>query len=472
MKDGTLHEESYDALVLSPGAEPVLPPIEGIRESGVFVLRNIPDTDRIREFARRPGVKRAVVVGGGYIGIEMAENLHALGLSVSIVELMDHLVQPLDRDMAGDLHAHIVEKGVGLYLKCGVTAIRRAHSGLEVHTSVGGPLPADLVIMAVGVRPEGTLAKEAGLAMGIRGTIATDEHMRTSDPSIYAVGDAVEVTDFVTGRKTFVPLASPANRQGHIAADNLCGVPSVYRGTLGTAILKAFDMTVAVTGANERSLKDAGIDFDRSYTFSASHATYYPGATSMSIKLLFRKPDGLLLGAQLSGREGVDKRCDVFATAIHAGMTVHDLTDLELAYAPPYGSAKDPVNMAGYVASNLLSETDRFFFWDDVAGLDRGKVTLLDVRTAEEFRNGSIPGAVNIPIDNLRSRLSELDPTRPVYEFCQLGIRAHAAYRILSQSGFHEVYSLAGGFRLYRSATRDFPLTPPAVTRSKESSSR
>ena len=305
VKDGTLYEETYDALVLSPGAEPVLPPIEGVRENGVFVLRSIPDTDRIRAFAHKPGVRRAVVVGGGYIGIEMAENLHALGMSVSIVELMDHVVQPLDSDMAGELHAHLVDKGVGLFLKCGVTGIHRTDEGLEVSTSVGGPLMADLVVMAVGVRPEGSLAKEAGLTMGARGAIATDEHMLTSDPSIYAVGDAVEVTDSVLGRKTFVPLASPANRQGRIAADNLCGIPSVYRGTQGTAILKAFDMTIAVTGANERTLKEAGIDYGRSYTFSASHATYYPGAAFMTVKLLYRKADGALLGAQLTGFEGV-----------------------------------------------------------------------------------------------------------------------------------------------------------------------
>ncbi len=468
VKDGTLYEETYDALVLSPGAEPVLPPIEGVRENGVFVLRSIPDTDRIRAFAHKPGVRRAVVVGGGYIGIEMAENLHALGMSVSIVELMDHVVQPLDSDMAGELHAHLVDKGVGLFLKCGVTGIHRTDEGLEVSTSVGGPLMADLVVMAVGVRPEGSLAKEAGLTMGARGAIATDEHMLTSDPSIYAVGDAVEVTDSVLGRKTFVPLASPANRQGRIAADNLCGIPSVYRGTQGTAILKAFDMTIAVTGANERTLKEAGIDYGRSYTFSASHATYYPGAAFMTVKLLYRKADGALLGAQLTGFEGVDKRCDVLATAIRFGGTIQDLTDLELSYAPPFGSAKDPVNMAGYVATNVRNGTDRLFFWDDVAALDLSKVTLLDVRTREEFQNGSIPGAVNIPLDDLRSRLSEIDAGKPVYEFCQIGLRGHIAYRILAQSGFGEVYNLAGGYRFYHAATRPFPLTPPVSIHGKE----
>ncbi len=460
LADGELLSESYDALILSPGADPILPPIEGVREEGVFTLRNLVDTDRIKAFTQRPDVHRAVVVGGGYIGVEMAENLHALGLAVTIVELMDHLVQPLDADMAGDLHAHVVAQGVGLYLRCGVTAIRRAGSALAVETSVGGTLAADLVVMAVGVRPEGTLAREAGLLLGVRGTIATDEHMRTSDPAIFAVGDAVEVTDSVTGRRTFVPLASPANRQGRIAADNLCGIPSVYRGTQGTAILKAFDMTIAVTGANERSLKEAGIPFARTYTTSGSHAGYYPGATSMNVKLLFRVPDGRLLGAQLTGFDGVDKRCDVFATAIAAKMTVHDLTDLELAYAPPYGSAKDPVNMAGYVASNLLDGTDRQFTWDEVASLDLSKVTLLDVRTEDEFISGSIPGAVNIPLDELRERLSELDASRPVYEFCRIGLRGHIAYRILAQSGFPEVYNLAGGFRFYEAATRPFPLTP------------
>ncbi len=460
LSDGALVEEPYDALVLSPGADPIRPPLEGADEEGVFTLRNLADTDRIKTFVQQPGIRRAVVVGGGYIGVEMAENLRALTLSVSIVELTDHLVQPLDPDMAGDLHAHVAKNGVGLYLNCGVTAIRRTASGLSVQTSTGGAICADLVVLAVGVRPEGTFAREAGLEMGVRGTIRVDEHMRTSDPSIYAVGDAIEVADFVTGARTFVPLASPANRQGRIAADNLCGIPSAYKGTQGTAILKAFEMTVAVTGANERALKAAGIPYAKTYTHSGSHAGYYPGATQMNVKLLFRVPDGKLLGAQLTGRDGVDKRCDVLATAIRAGMTVHDLTDLELAYAPPFGSAKDPVNMAGYVAQNVLDGLEKQFYAEDVAGLDPAKVTLLDVRTAEEFAAGSIPGAVNIPVDDLRARLGELDAKKPVYEFCRIGLRGHVAYRILSQSGFPEVYNLAGGYRFYRAATRVFPITP------------
>ena len=458
LSDGATLEEPYDVLLLSPGADPVVPPIEGAREEGVFTLRNLSDTDRIKAHLQRPGVRRAVVVGGGYIGVEMAENLRELGLKTAIVEMMDHLVQPLDADMAGDLHAHMTKNGVSLYLKCGVTGIRRTASGLSVETTVGGPLLADIVILAVGVRPESSLAKDAGLALGVRGTIAVDERMRTADPAIYAVGDAVEVVDAVTGRPAFVPLASPANRQARIAADNACGIPSVYRGTQGTAILKAFEMAVAVTGANERALKEAGIPYAKTYTNSGSHAGYYPGANAMNVKLLFRVPDGLLLGAQLTGRDGVDKRCDVLATAIRAKMTVRDLTDLELAYAPPFGSAKDPVNMAGYVASNVLDGLVKQFYWDDVAGLDLAKVTLLDVRTAEEFAAGAIPGAVNIPVDELRARIGELDPSKPVYEYCRIGLRGHVAYRILAQSGFPAVYNLAGGYRFWRAATRECPL--------------
>lgn len=455
--DGSLTEESYDALILSPGAEPILPPIPGVREKGVLVLRNIPDMDRILEVVSEEKTRSAVVVGGGYIGVEMAENLREAGLSVTIVELADHVIQSIDADMAADVHAHLVDHGIGLHLNTALTAITRAGGRLSLALSDESRLETDLVILSVGVRPETSLAREAGLRTGVRGCIVTDDTMRTDDPAIYAVGDAVEVTDFVTGQPTFIPLASPANRQGRIAADNLCGIPSRYRGTQGTAILKVFDMAVASTGASEKTLKEKGIPYGRTVTFSADHASYYPGATYMTLKTLFHQGTGKLLGAQITGYNGVDRRIDILAVAIRAGMTVEDLQHLELAYAPPFGSAKDPVNMAGFVAGNLLSGLDREFAWNEVAGLDLSRITLLDIRTSEEFENGSIPGAVNIPLDDLRQRIGELDPGKPVYLFCQIGLRGHVAARILSQRGFDPVYNLSGGYRFYRSNTRSFP---------------
>ncbi len=454
--NGRIYEESYDSLVLSPGSEPIVPPIEGARLEAVFTLRNIPDTYRIKDYVTKNRPRSAVVVGAGYIGIEMAENLHNLGLDVAIVELSDHVIQPLDSDMAAEVHKHIIKKGVALYLNRGVTGIREDGKGYAISLNEGPGINADMVILAVGVRPESSLAKDAGLSLGTRGCIVTDNHMRTSDPDIYAVGDAVEVVDVVTGRKVFVPLASPANRQGRIAADNITGLDSTYGGTLGTAILKAFDMTVAVTGSNERVLKDSGIEYEKSYTFSASNASYYPGASFMTIKLLFQKKTGKLLGAQITGYKGVDKRMDVLATAIKANMTVQDLTNLELSYAPPFGSAKDPVNMAGYVASNILNGDVKIFHWQDVAGLDTSKVTLLDVRTEDEFANGTLEGAVNIPVDELRERLHELDPKKPVYVFCQIGLRGYIAYRILIQNGFTDIYNLSGGYRFYSMATTPY----------------
>lgn len=456
--NGKVYEESYDYLILSPGADPIVPPIEGAKTEAVFTLRNIPDTYRIKNYVLQNNPKTAVVVGAGYIGIEMAENLHTLGLDVSIVELSDHVIQPLDFDMAAEVHKHIQSKGVALYLNRGVTGLHFDNGTYEVILSEGPSIKADMVILAVGVRPESGLAKDAGLELGFRDCIVTDNHMKTSDPFIYAVGDAVEVVDVITGKKVFVPLASPANRQGRIAADNIAGKNSTYGGTLGTAILKAFDMTVATTGSNEKTLKVAGIDYEKSFTFSASNASYYPGATFMTIKLLFEKISGKVLGAQITGYKGVDKRIDVIATAIKAGMNVSDLTNLELSYAPPFGSAKDPVNMAGYVASNIISEDAKIFHWHDIKDLDPEKVTILDVRTETEFSNGSINGAVNIPVDSLRERISELDSKKPVYVFCQIGLRGYISSRILMQNGFDNVYNLSGGYRLYKTVTT--PLKP------------
>ena len=449
-KTENIYRESYDYLILSPGAEPVIPPVEGVKAEAVFTLRNIEDTFRIKDYinSRKPG--SAVVAGAGYIGLEMAENLHALGLKVSVIELSDHVIQPLDPDMAAEVHRHMTRKGVNLFLSRAVTAIRFDGGSYDVLMDNGKSLKTDMVILAVGVRPESSLARDAGLELGIRGCIVTDNRMRTSDPFIYAVGDAVETADIVSGKKVYVPLASPANRQARIAADNIAGIASTYDGTLGTSILKVFDMTVAMTGNNERVLKQSGVEYEKSFTYSASNAGYYPGAAFMTIKLLFRKNNGKILGAQITGSKGVDKRIDVLATAIKAGMTVHDLARLELSYAPPYGSAKDPVNTAGYVASNILDGIVKVFHWHDIDFLDPDKVTILDVRTQEEYRRGTLKGAVNIPLDDLRNRLSELDKSKPVYVFCQVGFRGYVAARILSQNGFRDVYNLSGGYRLFR----------------------
>ena len=341
---GKTYTESYDKLILSPGARPIVPPIEGTKGDRIFTLRTIPDTYAIKEYVDANSPKSAVVVGGGYIGIEMAENLHSAGVHVTIVEMLDHVIGPLDADMAGDVHNHIRSKGVDLRLQSGVQKIEEGKDGLKLTLS-DGELNTDMVILAVGVRPETELASAAGLAVNKRGAIIVDEGMHTDDPDIFAVGDAVEITDFVTGEKGFVPLAGPANKQGRIAADQICGIDSKYTGTQGTAILKCFDMTVAVTGLSERAAKAAGIDYEKNYTYSASHAGYYPGGVNMTVKLIFEKKTGKVLGAQITGFDGADKRCDVLATAIRAGMTVNDLTNLELCYAPPFSSAKDPVNM-------------------------------------------------------------------------------------------------------------------------------
>ena len=450
-KDRGEYTESYDKLILSPGAAPIRPPMEGADNERVFTLRNIPDTYKIRGYVEEQHPKSAVVVGGGYIGVEMAENLKNAGMDVTIVELADHVIAPLDYDMACDVHRYLKEKGVGLILQNGVQSIREEDGALRLTLS-DGEIDTDLVIMAVGVRPDTALAKEAGLELNRRGAIVVDEHMLTSDPDIYAVGDAVEVTDFVTGEKAYIPLAGPANKQGRIAADNICGIPTTYKNTQGSAVLKIFDMTVATTGVNERAAKVAGLDYDKVYTFSNSHASYYPGSTGMSIKTLYEKGTGKILGAQIVGFDGVDKRCDVLATAIRAGMTAKDLTELELCYAPPFGSAKDPVNFVGYVIENTLAGRVKNFFWDDVAKLPRdGSVTLLDVRTDLERENGQyIDGFIHIPVDELRERVGELDKSKPVYIHCRTGLRSYVACCMLAGLGF-DCYNLSGGWRLYES---------------------
>ncbi len=445
-----VYTESYDKLILSPGAVPVVPQIDGADNSKIFTLRNIPDTYKIKEYMEQQNPQTAVVVGGGYIGIEVAENLKNAGLDVTIVEMADHVIAPLDFDMACDVHNYLEKKGLRLLLGNAVQRVSDNEIGLSVKLS-NGEISADMLIMAVGVRPESDIARVAGLNVNARGSIIVDEFMLTSDENIYAVGDAVEVTDFVTGQKSFIPLAGPANKQGRIAADNICGLNSKFEGTQGSAILKLFDMTVATTGINENTAQRLGLDYDKSFTYSASHASCYPGAVNMSIKIIFDKKTGKTLGAQIVGYDGVDKRCDVLATAIRAGMTAHDLTKLELCYAPPYSSAKDPVNMAGYVIENQLTGAMKSFHWHEVSDLPRdGAVILLDTRTPMEYQRGHMAGFINIPLDDLRERLEELDKTKKVYVTCQVGLRGYSATRILMQNGF-DAYNLSGGYRLYHS---------------------
>ncbi|SFD21822.1 FAD-dependent oxidoreductase [Ruminococcus albus] len=459
---GETYEESYDRLILSPGAEPIRPKIKGIDLPHVFTLRNIPDTMKIMNFIETQKPKKAVIAGGGYIGVEMAENLVNAGIEVSIVELADHLIAPLDLDMAADVHQYIRSRGIGLYLENGVNEITENQVILQ-----SGSIDADMVILSVGVKPETSLATNCGIDVNDRGSIIVNSHMQTSSPDIYAVGDAVEVRDFVAGRGAFIPLAGPANKQGRIAADNIAGIPSEYSGTQGSSVLKLFDMTVAVTGLNEKRAAEADIEFDKTYTYSASHASYYPGAENMSVKVLWDKHTNKLIGAQIVGYDGVDKRMDVLAAAIRFGAKVTDLKELELCYAPPFGSAKDPVNMVGFVAENVINGTVKQFFWHDVATLPRdGSVTLLDVRTKTEVARGMIDGFVNIPLDSLRGELDSIPKDRPVYVHCHSGLRSYIACRILSGNGY-DCYNLAGGWRLYSSVICSQKVKDYICTRDK-----
>jgi len=450
LRTGETYEETYDNLILSMGAEPMRPNIEGADGSNVFTLRNIPDTLKIKNYIDTAKPRSAVVIGGGYIGVEMAENLVEAGLKVAIVELADHLIAPLDFDMAADVHRYIKSKGIDLHLNNGVKAI-----GGNTVILQNGEITADMIIMSVGVRPETAIAKDCGIELNGRGSIIVNNKMQTNIPDIYAVGDAVEVEDFITKKPAFIPLAGPANKQGRIAADNIAGFESVYTGTQGSAVLKLFDMTVATTGLNEKSAQAAGIDYDKTYTYSASHATYYPGAAQMSIKALWDKKTLKIIGAQIVGFDGVDKRMDVLATAIRFGAKITDLTTLELCYAPPFGSAKDPVNMLGFVAENIVSGKLKQFFWHDVENLPRdGSVFLLDTRTPYEVMNGKIDGFVNIPLDSLRQRINEIPKDRPVYVHCHSGLRSYLACRILTGNGY-DCYNLSGGWRLYESVINE-----------------
>ncbi|MCI8349990.1 MAG: FAD-dependent oxidoreductase [Oscillospiraceae bacterium] len=450
LKTGESYFESYDNLILSPGAEPVKPDFDGVEGGNVFTLRNIPDTLKIKGYIDSAKPKTAVVIGGGYIGVEMAENLKEAGLDVAVVELADHLIAPLDFDMAADVHRYIKSKGIKLYLNNGVRGIEGDRVVLQK-----GSVPADLVILSVGVRPETALARECGIETDRRGSILVNRKMQTNLPGIYAVGDAIQVEHFIHKSPAFLALAGPANKQGRIAADNIAGIPSEYTGTQGSSVLKLFDMTVAATGLSEAGAKAAGIDYDKAYIYSASHASYYPGGTNMSVKALWDRKTLQIIGAQIVGFDGVDKRMDVLATAIRLGGKITDLTELELCYAPPFGSAKDPVNMLGFVAENVVSGRVKQFFWHDVEGLPRdGSATLLDVRTATEVGRGKIDGFVNIPLDSLRERMGEIPKGKAVYVHCHSGLRSYLACCILQGNGY-ECYNLAGGWRLYESVIHE-----------------
>lgn len=444
-------QAGYDALVLSTGAAPIRPDLPGIDLPGVFSLRNLDDADRIQTFLRQQrNGRRAVIVGGGYIGLEMAENLHRRGLEVTLLEMTSQVMPPMDPEMVAPIHAELRNNGVELRLGAAMTGIETVGDELCVLTKDGGRLPADMVLLAIGVRPEVHLARDAGLEIGTTGGIHVDAQMRTSDPAIYAVGDAIEVMDLVTGQPTLVPLAGPAARQGRVAADAICGLPAAFHGVLGTGVVGAFGMTLAMTGASEKKLRKLGMPFDKVYTHSFHHASYYPNAEMISLKLLYRPNDGRLLGAQAVGKAGVDKRIDVLATAILKGATIYDLEELELCYAPQYGSAKDPVNIAGFVAGNILRGVVDSAHWSDwLAMKDDGKKPLVvDVRTRQEAAAKSVPGTVNIPLDELRKRLDELPRDKEIWVHCGVGQRAYYACRILKQNGFR-ARNLSGGLKTY-----------------------
>ena len=453
LSTGETYTETYDKLVLSPGAEPLRPGIEGIGSKKIFTLRNVPDTDTIKNYVNTENPKRAIVVGGGFIGLEMAENLHDLGIQVDVVEMANQVMAPLDFSMAAIVHRQLTDKGVGLHLEDGVSRFEEKDGGVTVHLRSGKQIATDMVLLSIGVRPETKLAKDAGLAIGERGGITVNDYMQTSDADIYALGDAVEVRHLVTGQPALIPLAGPANKLGRIVADNIVfGNKKKYPGSIGTSIAKVFDLTVAAAGANAKLLQRNNIPYISSYTHGASHAGYYPGAVPLSIKILFAPENGKLLGAQIVGFNGVDKRIEMLAQVIQRGGTVHDLTELEHAYAPPYSSAKDPVNMAGFVAENILNKKSRIIQWRELTELPADTIRI-DVRTHDEYKLGTIPGFINIPVDELREHLDELPKEKPIVVTCAVGLRGYLAYRILVQNGFKHVRNLSGGYKTWSVAT-------------------
>lgn len=449
LADGSEYVESYDKLIYAPGAKALRPPFVG-QDERIFTLRTVEDTFAIDDYFKARAPQRAVVVGGGFIGIEAAENLVERGIGVTLIQLEDQVMLPFDYDMACILHSKLREKGIDLRLASKVISLRGDADGIAAEIEGKEPAWADFAILAVGVTPETELAKKAGLALGMKGAVLVDAHMRTSDADIYAVGDAVQVKNFVTGADALVPLAGPANKQGRIAADNIAGIASVYKGAQGSSVMKLFDLTAACTGLNERSARQAGRAADSALLFSPDHATYYPGAKNMTLKVIFDRADGKILGAQAIGFGGTEKRIDVLAAAIRAGFTAEDLTELDLCYAPPYSSAKDPVNMAGYVIGNLLGGPVRQHTWKDVEKIaaDEGAV-LLDVQTRGEYEAAHLNGAVNIPVDELRGRMNELDKSKTIYVNCYSGLRSYIACRMLTANGF-QCSNLAGGIRFYK----------------------
>ena len=446
---GEVYCERYDKLILSPGASPINPFASDVQTSRVFTLRNIPDTDAICSYVDRKSPKNCVIIGAGFIGLEVAENMVHRGMQVSVVEAADHVIAPLDLDVAHEVHRFIRKKGIDLYLGKKCVNIGDGFVQLEDNTRV----PAEMIVLSIGVAPETSFLKGSGIALGRRGEILVSKYLETSVPDIYAVGDAISVENLVTGQLGLIPLAGPANKQGRIVADNLCGKRYAYEGSLGTSIMQLFEMSVATTGAKEETLLSLGMDYCKSFTYSPSHAGYYPGGSTMMTKLLFAPDTGKVLGAQIVGYDGVDKRIDVLANAVRFGMSVYDLQKMELAYAPPFSSAKDPVNMAGYVAGNILDQKMIPFYVEDLPNIPKDAVCI-DVRTSEEYRGGSIPGFINIPLDELRDRLDELDREKEIYLTCQVGLRGYIAQRILNGRGYR-TKNLSGGYRQYQASILD-----------------
>ncbi len=463
LKAGTSFTETYDKLILSPGAKPILPDFYTENER-TFTLRTVEDTLKIRAFVEKKQPLTAVVIGGGFIGLEMAENLAELGIRTTIVQRSNHLLPTVDCDMASFVHANFRHHGVQLLLSTNTTKMSFADGQVSLEFADGNKLNADMVILAVGVTPENTLAKKIGLELGVKGAIKVNAKMETSIPDIYAVGDAVQVKHFITDKDSVISLAGPANKQGRIVADNICGLNSEYKGSQGSSVIKLFDMTVATTGINEQQVKANGIEYEKVILTQNSHAGYYPGATAMTVKLIFEKATYKILGAQIVGYDGVDKRIDVIATSIRAGMKADELKDLDLAYAPPYSSAKDPVNMVGFVVENIKNGIVKQFYYEDIPSLrERDDVILLDTRTPFEYMRGHADGFINIPLDDLRERLGELDKSKKIYVMCQSGLRSYLATRILMQNGF-DAYNFAGGFRLYSSIKNEEMLSKQCYT--------
>ena len=455
LETGEEFEESYDKLLLSPGAKPTQPRLPGVGIKKVFTLRTVEDTFHIKEYINKNQPKSAVLAGGGFIGLELAENLKELGMDVTIVQRPKQLMNPFDADMASFIHSEMRKHGVKLALGHTVEGFEEKDGGIDILLKDEMPLHADMVVLAIGVTPDTHLAKDAGLELGIKGSIVVNDRMETSAPDIFAAGDAVQVKHYVTGQEALISLAGPANKQGRIIADNICGGDSRYPGSQGSSVIKVFDMTAATTGINETNARKAGLDVDTVILSPMSHAGYYPGGKVMTMKVVFEKETYRLLGAQIVGYEGVDKRIDVLATAIHAGMKATELKDLDLAYAPPYSSAKDPVNMAGFMIDNISKGILKQWHLEEVDLLPRdGSVTLLDVRTVREYGNGHIEGFKNIPVDELRERLDEIEKDKPVYVICQSGLRSYIGTRILEGNGY-KAYNFSGGFRFYDAVMHD-----------------